>query len=129
MEIGSLLTRAVLTVKEGDSLRDAARWMVERGVGSAVVIGDGKPIGIVTDRDTLRVIAQGGDPKAVKVRDCLTRRLTTASESMEVVEAARVMREKNFRHLVVVDDDGGLVGVFSMRDLVVGLMQEMSATA
>jgi CBS domain-containing protein len=129
MEIGPLITRAVLTVKEGDSLRDAARSMVERGVGSAVVIADGKPAGIITDRDTLRVVAQSGDGKAIKVRDCLTRRLSTAKESLDVVEAARIMREKNFRHLVVVDDDGALVGVFSMRDLIVGLLQEMSAPA
>ncbi|MGH9226057.1 MAG: CBS domain-containing protein [Acidimicrobiales bacterium] len=130
MEIGSLITRAVLTVEEGDTLRDAACEMVERGVGSAVVVGpDGKPVGIVTDRDTLKVVAQGRDGAKLTVKDCLTRKVSTARESMAVLEAARTMREKNFRHLVVVDDDGRLVGVFSMRDLVVGLLQEMSTSA
>lgn len=129
MEIGSLVTRAVLTIDEGDTLRDAAASMMERGVGSAVVIADGKPSGIITDRDSLKALAQGADGNFVKVRDCLTRKLTTATESMDILEAARIMRDKGFRHLIVVDDAGSLVGVFSMRDLVVGLLQVISAPA
>ncbi|MCA1691219.1 MAG: CBS domain-containing protein [Actinobacteria bacterium] len=129
MEIGPLVTRAVLTIKESDTLRDAATWMMERGVGSAVVITDGKPSGIITDRDTLKAIAQGANGGRVTVDEFLTRKLATATESMELMDAARVMRDRGFRHLVVVDDGGALVGVFSMRDLVVGLLQEISASA
>jgi len=129
MEIGPLTTRAVLTVKEDDSLRDAAIGMVERGVGSAVVVVDGNPVGIITDRDTVRAVAQGVDTSERKVADYLSRKLMSAPGTMEVRDAARAMREKGFRHLVVVDDDGILVGVFSMRDLVVGLLQEIQATA
>lgn len=129
MEIGPLVTRAVLTVKETDNLRDAAKWMMERGVGSAVVIADGKPSGIVTDRDALKVIAQGSDCTRVKVSSCLTRKLRVATPDLDVLEAARMMRDTGFRHLVVVEDDGTLFGVFSMRDLVVGLLHEIGAPA
>ncbi|HVL28063.1 MAG TPA: CBS domain-containing protein [Acidimicrobiales bacterium] len=124
MEIASFITRSVLTLDEGASLRDAAIQMMERGVGSAVVMTGGKPTGIVTDRDALKVIAEGDDGELVAVRDCIAKKLLTASPETDVVEAARLMREKNFRHLVVVDDHGSLVGVFSMRDLVVGLLRE-----
>ncbi|MFP5317607.1 MAG: CBS domain-containing protein [Acidimicrobiia bacterium] len=124
MEIASLITRSVLTLEEGSSLRDAAIQMMERGVGSAVVLKDGKPTGIVTDRDALKVIAEGDDGELVPVRDCIAKKLLTAPPETEVVDAARLMREKNFRHLVVVDGSGSLVGVFSMRDLVVGLLRE-----
>jgi CBS domain-containing protein len=124
MEIESLVTRAVLTVQAGDSLREAAVGMMERGVGSAVVLTDGKPSGIITDRDALRAIARGKDGGAMTVGDLATGRLTTVPPSLEVLEAARIMRDKGFRHLVVVDDDGSLLGVFSMRDLVVGLLSE-----
>jgi CBS domain-containing protein len=129
MEIGPLTTRAVLTVNEEDTLRDAAVGMVERGVGSAVVLVDRKPVGIVTDRDVMRAYAQGVDGPARNVADYLSRRLLTAPATMSVREAAQIMRDRGFRHLVVVDDDGALVGVFSMRDLVVGLLQEIQATA
>jgi len=124
MEIASLITRAVLTVEGTDSFRDAAVWMMERGVGSAVVITDGKPSGVITDRDALRVIARGEDAGAVTVNDCVMGKLKPVEPTLDVHEAARVMREKGFRHLVVVDENGDLDGVFSMRDLVVGLLQE-----
>ncbi len=124
MEIDSLITRAVLTVSESDSLREAAVWMIERGVGSAVVLTDGKPSGIITDRDALRVIARGKDGSSLTVGDLLPGKLTTVRPDLEVREAARIMRDRGFRHLVVVDESGDLAGVFSMRDLVVGLLTE-----
>ncbi|HVE45434.1 MAG TPA: CBS domain-containing protein [Acidimicrobiales bacterium] len=127
MEIGPLTTRSVLTVEADDSVRDAAVWMMERGVGSAVVMTDGKPVGLITDREALRVIARGEDPDALTAGKCALKSLKTVGPDLDVVEAARVMREKGFRHLVVVDDQGALAGVFSMRDLVVGLLQERSA--
>ncbi len=129
MEIGPLTTRAVLTIDEDDSLRDAAVSMVERGVGSAVVVADGKPVGIVTDRDVMRAYAQGADGAERNVAAFLSRRLLSAPPTMSVGEAAQIMRDRGFRHLVVVDDTGTLVGVFSMRDLVVGLLQELQASA
>ena len=129
MEIEALVSRAILTVEPTDSMRDAAVWMMERGVGSAVVVTEGKPTGIVTDRDALRVIARGVDPAAITVSDCIMKGLKTVPPTLDVHEAARVMREKGFRHLVVVDDADRLVGVFSMRDLVVGLLQEQRTAA
>lgn len=129
MEIGELVTRAVLTVKSTDSFHDAAVRMIERGIGSAVVMTDGKPSGIITDRDALRAVARGADAKAATVSDYVTGRLSTVTPEVEVMDAARIMREKSFRHLVVVDEDGTLLGVFSMRDLVVGLLQERAAAA
>ena len=128
MEIEPLVTRAVLTVESGDSLHDAAVWMMERGVGSAVVMADGKPIGVLTDRDALRVIARGVDPVTASVGESVMRGLRPVSPGLDLLDAARVMRDKGFRHLVVVDDAGELFGVFSMRDLVVGLLQERAVS-
>lgn len=123
MEIAPLVTRSVLTVEPSDNLRDAAVWMMERGVGSAVVVTDGKPTGILTDRDALRIIARELDVDRTTVAECVMRHLTTVSPATDLDDAARIMRDKGFRHLVVVNDDGSLVGVFSMRDLVVGLLE------
>src|ERR1700761_2066202 len=121
MEIEELVSRAALTVKPGESLRKAAMAMMERGVGSAVVMTDGKPTGIITDRDALRVIARGDDVDKLKVADCVKRTLKPVLGTLDLAEAARIMRETGFRQLVVVDEAGALDGVFSMRDLVVGL--------
>lgn len=124
MEIESLISRAVLTVESTDSFREAAVLMFERGVGSAVVLTNGKPSGLITDRDALRVIARDSPIGDATVADIVTGKLLTVVGETEVVDAARIMREKGFRHLMVVDEDGDLIGVFSMRDLVVGLLQE-----
>lgn len=124
MEIARFVTRSVLTVAGDESLRDAAASMMERGVGSAVVLNDGKPSGVITDRESLRAIAQERDPSEYTVNSFVTGRLSTVAESLDIMEAARIMRDKGFRHLVVVGDNGDLVGVFSMRDLVVGLLEE-----
>lgn len=129
MEIASLVSRAVLTVEAGECVRDAAIGMMERGVGSAVVMSDGRPSGLITDRDALRVIARAEDPAVVTAKDCVLKTLKTVPSSLDVLEAARIMREQGFRHLVVVDEQGALFGVFSMRDLVVGLLQERSTSA
>jgi CBS domain-containing protein len=128
MQIERLVTRATLTVKKSDSLHDAAVSMMERGVGSAVVMSEGKPTGIITDRDALRVIAQGADPKRLTVGDCVKRKLKTVTGTLDVVDAANAMRETGFRQLVVVDENGDLAGVFSMRDLVVGLLEDRAVT-
>jgi len=124
MEIGPYVTRSVLTVESDDTLRDAAVAMMERGVGSAVVMADGKASGVITDREALRAIAQNRDPDQFTVSSFVTGKLTTVVPSLDLLEAGRVMRERGFRHLVVVDDQDKLVGVFSMRDLVVGLLEE-----
>ncbi len=129
MEIGSLTTRAVLTVEADDSLREAAMAMMERGVGSAVVLSAGKPTGLITDRDALRAVAQARETQDFTVGDFVSGRMMTALPSTEVVEAAQLMRERGFRHLIVVDENDDLVGVFSMRDLVVGLLEERRVLA
>ena len=129
MEIEPLVSRAILTVKQTAPRRPAAVAMLERGVGSAVVMVDGKPAGIITDRDALRVIARGDDPGTVTVGDCVKRILKTVTGSVDIVEAAELMRETGFRQLVVTDEHGNLAGVFSMRDLVVGLLEERGVPA
>ena len=122
MEIGPLVDRRVLTVGPGQSLREVARKLNERKVGSAVVTAeDGQP-GIITERDLLRAIAEGADPESARVEDYMTSTAITASASWDVVEAANRMLNGGFRHLVVLDDHAGVAGVLSIRDLVASLM-------
>lgn len=124
MEIGKFITRSVLTVSPDDTLYAAAESMMERGVGSAVVMTDGRPTGVLTDREALRAMAQDRDPHSYTVGKFLLGKLPTVEPTLELMEAARIMREKGFRHLVVVNEHGDLMGVFSMRDLIVGLLED-----
>ena len=118
MEIGPLVNQRILTVGPQHSLRDAARRMHERRVGSAVVgTEDGRP-GIITERDLLRAIAQGADLEITPVDEFMTANAITASASWDVKEAARRMLDGGFRHLIVLDDRGQPTGILSIRDLV-----------
>lgn len=126
MEIGPLISRTVLTVWPGNSLLDAARRMRERGIGSAVVMGDNGP-GIITERDILRAVAEGVDLREETVERYMTYNARTAGTRWDLMEAAKAMSEGGFRHLIVVDDSGDVAGVMSIRDLVKGLLIKLDS--
>src|SRR5215472_19146916 len=98
---------------------DAAEVMRENDVGNILVCQAGKLLGILTDRDiVVRVLARGGDPKIVTVGECCSRVLTAIAPTATLAEAARLMRERAIRRLIVVDDGSNkVVGVVSLGDL------------
>ena len=118
MQVRDGMSKVVLTVNPGHTLRAAASAMAERGVGAAVVIDPEQPgPGIVTERDILDSIGAGQDPGSEKVADHLSATLTFAAPDWSLERAAEAMVRGGFRHLVVVDG-GETVGVLSMRDIV-----------
>ena len=118
MEVRDGMSKVVLTVNPGHSLRDAARAMAERGVGAAVVIDPEQPgPGILTERDVLIAIGKGQNPDTERVSDHLSANVTFASPEWSLENAAEAMVGGNFRHLVVADG-GEIIGIVSMRDIV-----------
>ena len=115
--LSDLMTRDVLAVAPEDTLGEAAQKMVERGVGSAVVMDFGRLIGILTERDLLRAVAARTHSSEARVREWMTAEPMTATEDTSPEEAARTMLEHGFRHLPVVDGERELKGVVSIRDL------------
>jgi len=101
------------------SVAHAAEVMREIDVGNILVYQAGQLLGILTDRDiVVRVLARGGDPKIVTVGECCSRVLTTIAPTATLTEAARLMREKAIRRLIVVDEGPRrVVGVVSLGDL------------
>jgi CBS domain-containing protein len=111
------MTEHVLTMTPGRSLRDAARFMAEHNVGAAVILDPEQPgPGIITERDLVRSLGAGQDPDTEHVGDHLTSRATFADSDWDLEEAADAMAAGGFRHLVVVND-GEVIGIISMRDL------------
>src|SRR3954468_18326970 len=118
MQVRDGMSKVVLTVGPGHTLRDAARSMKEKGTGAAVVIDPDQPgPGIITERDLLQSLGAGEDPDSEVVGDHLSAHLTFASPDWSLERAAEAMVRGQFRHLVVVDG-GDMVGVLSMRDIV-----------
>ena len=118
MQVREGMSRMVLTVGPGHSLREAARQMAQRGLGAAVVMDpDAAGPGIITERDLLESLGAGQDPDTERVADHLTSDLVYASPDWSLEEAAGAMVRGGFRHLVVVEG-GEIAGVLSMRDIV-----------
>ena len=119
MKVRDAMTTDVLKVGPEHTLRRAAQLMAERNVGAVVCWDlDRECPGILTERDLLRSTARGEDPDRELVADHLTVDVTTAELGSSLERAADTMISGRFRHLVVLDDDGDLAGMLSMRDIV-----------
>jgi CBS domain-containing protein len=106
----------LLTIEPHDSIKQAARAMTNRGVGSAVVMEDGKVAGIVTERDILHAVAEGTDLDSGKVETIMTADPVAGAPGWEVTRAVRTMIDGGFRHLLVKEMDDP-IGIVSLRDL------------
>ncbi len=120
MNVGDILQRPLITIPAGRTLLEAARLMVENNMG-LLVISDPKdktkPAGVISERDIIRAIGSGRKLD-VSVDEVSTKQVITVRASSEVAEAAKAMNRHHIRHVVVVDEQGKLAGVVSMRDLV-----------
>ena len=116
MQVRDGMSKLVLTVGPGHTLREAAKLMASRGVGAAVVIDpDGEGPAIVTERDMLVSLGQGQDGE--KVADHLTSDVVYAAPDWSLEQAAAEMVRGRFRHLIVCEGPD-VVGVLSVRDVV-----------
>jgi signal-transduction protein with cAMP-binding, CBS, and nucleotidyltransferase domain len=117
MEVREGMSEVVLTVGHGHTLREAARMMTEKGVGAAIVVDEEAPgPRIISERDLLVSIGRGEDPDVERVTDHMSGSVITAAPDWSLERAAADMAARGIRHLVIVQD-GDLVGVLSMRDI------------
>ena len=105
-----------MSVEPTATVAEAATIMGARHVGSALVIQDGKPVGIFTERDVLRALGSDFDAAMDLVERWMSRDPVGVDASTSVREARGIMLDRGFRHLTVTED-GDLVGIVSLRDL------------
>src|SRR5688572_20620851 len=118
MQVRDGMSKVVLTVGPGHSLREAAKQMSDRGVGAAVVMDpEGEGPGIITERDVLNSIGRDEDVDREQVSEHLTSDVVYAAPDWSLEEAAAQMVRGRFRHLIVMEG-GEVVGVLSVRDVV-----------
>ncbi|MFZ8808511.1 MAG: CBS domain-containing protein [Pyrobaculum sp.] len=118
LRVSDIMVKDVVTAKKDDKIRDVAIRMYEKKIGSVVIVDDeGKPIGIVTERDLVYVVARALTPDTPAWM-VMTEKPVVINENALVTEAMEKMRELNIRHLPVVDASGRLVGMVSFRDII-----------
>ena len=110
-----------VTVARDTDTQTAARIMRDRGIGSLFVTNDREIIGIITDTDMMRrVVAAGADATKTTVEQIMSAPIMTIEENKTLLDANDLMAQSHLRHLGVTRD-GQLVGIISVRDLVVFL--------
>ncbi len=114
--VSDIMSSPVVSAGQDETVADVAERMGKTGVGSVVITEGEVPIGIITERDLVRVAAAGVDPKREPVSRWMTRNPDIVAPDLEVTEAFKNLAERNYRHIPVVQD-GKLVGIVSMRDL------------
>lgn len=119
------MTDAAIWDAPDDTLSEASAKMWQQQTGSLLIMEGGRLIGIVTERDVLRVVGEGKDPKSVSLRDVMTTDVVTIPPGTRLRDAATIMFEKWFRHLPVTTSNGDVLGVISLRDLLSLVAQGM----
>jgi CBS domain-containing protein len=115
--VEDLMTKDVLTVEPSDTIGEAAEKMHDANVGAVIVVEDMvRVVGIVTERDLMRAVAQRARAAEARVRQWMTADPLTIDPETSIDDAAKIMFENNFRHLPVVKD-GRPLGIVSLRML------------
>ena len=114
--VGEIMSSPVVTATSSETVADVASRMVDEKVGSVVVVDGERPVGILTERDLIRVASSGAEPSATKVSEWMTEDPDTVSPDTPIEDAFASLSEKGYRHIPVVDD-ASLKGIVSLRDL------------
>jgi CBS domain-containing protein len=107
------------TVPVDATAEQAIRLMLDRNVGAVAVIDENHRVaGIFTERDVMHRLSLGEhDPRTTSVREVMTAPVEMATRATTAGEALATMVERHYRHLPIVDDDGQLLGMLSIRNL------------
>ena len=118
MRVSELPPGRLLTVEPQTNLADVARVMRREDADAVVVLSDGELAGIITERDLVRAIADGVNPKQATAGVVMTGDPATVALDEDVSVVALKMMSRGVRHLPVVDGDGKPIGLVSARNLV-----------
>jgi predicted transcriptional regulator len=117
VRVKAIMSKNMVSIEKGLSIRSAIKTMVRRNVGSVVITAHGKPIGIVTERDILKSLAYR---KAIRpdtnVEVVMSKPLIAINYNKTIGDAAELMAKHNIRRLLV-KENGKYVGIVTQRDL------------
>jgi CBS domain-containing protein len=130
MLVSQIMQGRVTIVAPATSVRAAAALMADRDIGILPICKDGKPVGVVTDRDlVVRLMPHLGAIADRAVRAVMSRPVRTCRADDDVVTAARLMGEHQVRRLVVTDDAGSLIGILTLGDIARDVSEELAGQA
>ena len=127
MQVNEIMTSPVETITPETSLVDAAKLMLDLGVGLLPVSNDQEIVGMISDRDiTICAVAKGLHPEQTKAHEIMTTKVFSCPTGSDVMEACALMEEKQVRRLLVVDAADAAIGIVSLGDIALHLRREQS---
>ncbi len=119
IRVGDCMKREVITLKEENTVMEAAKLMREKKIGSVVILKDDAPVGIVTEGDiTYKVVAEGKDPRKTLMKEIMHSKLKTVGPDEMIEKVAEMLRDEGIKRLPVVNDKGRLIGIIGETDIV-----------
>lgn len=117
---------AIVTIDADASVAQLVDLLAEHRIGAVVVSSDGRTIdGIVSERDVVRALRHGADVLAQPVSSIMTSEVFRVTPEVKVDHLAVIMTERRIRHIPVVDEDGAMIGVISIGDVVKSRIGEL----
>ena len=112
-----------------DTVYEALQLLAEYEVGALMVMDQGKLVGVLSERDYTRKIAlQGRSSKDTRVKDIMTRDVLYVTPHSSTHQCMALMSEKKIRHLPVIDEDGTVLGMISIRDIMDDIIADHEET-
>jgi CBS domain-containing protein len=115
--IATLAHRDPVAVTADATLRDVAHRLWAESVGALVVDHLGHPRGVISERDIVTALARGADPDTATAGDAMTPQVISARLQDPILDAVFQMLDGAIRHLPIVDDDGAVIAMVSVRDM------------
>ncbi len=122
----NLKGRRLVTIRPEDTVETAAMLLTTNNIGAAPVRdAGGAMVGVISERDLVRGYAdRGAAVSSLTVQDLMTKEVTSIGAGDTIKEATEKMAKRHIRHLPVVDAEGGLVGMISLRDVMNARLQQ-----
>ncbi|NYZ78612.1 CBS domain-containing protein [Candidatus Micrarchaeota archaeon] len=119
IRVGDCMKREVVTLKEENTVMEAAKLMREKKIGSVVILKDDVPVGIATEGDiTYKVVAEGKDPRKTLMKEIMHSKLKTVGPNEMIEKIAEILRDEGIKRLPVVNDKGKLIGIIGETDII-----------
>lgn len=129
VKIEDIMVKNVVTLDVSASVKEVVKNMEKNEIGSIVILKDGKPFGIITERDIVKkVVVKDKDANKLKASDIMSTPIETGDKEMTLLDAIKILVLNRIKKLPILDDSGNLIGIISLFDLVrwTPLVQQMT---
>ena len=113
------MTKRPVVVRPNTYLVDAAKKMLEEDVGSLMVKEGDKPVGIITEKDLIKIVANNTNIKNILIKDVMSKILIEIDPDMDIYDAILKMNKECVRRLPVINKNGKLVGLLTVNDILI----------